>query len=281
MCTSFVSNFQGLAACRFFLGLCEGGVMPGLAYYLSNFYRRAELSFRVGIFIAGASMSGAFGGLLVAGLSQIPQWGISSRPIDTWCNIFFFKGLITILIAASAFYFLPSSPSTARFLSKSDQHIALERILREHKELAHERPTWQHVRRALFNINSTIYALGFFCTVSVQSLALFMPTILHALGWTALKTQLFSVPPYVAASIWTLFAAKLSDRIQRRGIIILVNNLFVITGFAILLTVHSPAIKYFAIFLAAGGGFPLLLSFWRGRLITLQAPRSGPWWVLM
>lgn len=29
-----------------------------------------------------------------------------------------------------------------------------------------------------------------------------------------------------------------------------------ITGFAILLTVHSPTIKYFAIFLAAGGGFP-------------------------
>lgn len=83
MCTSFVSNFQGLMACRFFLGLCEGSVMPGLAYYLSNFYRRAELSFRVGIFIAGASMSGAFGGLLAAGLSQIPQWGISSRPIDT------------------------------------------------------------------------------------------------------------------------------------------------------------------------------------------------------
>jgi sugar phosphate permease len=131
--------------------------MPGLAYYLSNFYRRAELSFRVGILIAGASMSAAFGGLLAARLSQIPQWGISSRPIDTWRNIFFFRGLITILIAASAFYFFPS---------ESDQHIALERILRERKELAHEHPTWQHVRRALFNINSTIYALGFFCTVS-------------------------------------------------------------------------------------------------------------------
>jgi MFS family permease len=83
VCTAFVNDFAGLMVCRFFLGICEGGVLPGIAYYLSTFYRRKELLFRVSIFIMGSSMAGAFGGLLAAGLAQVPEWGIASRPIHT------------------------------------------------------------------------------------------------------------------------------------------------------------------------------------------------------
>jgi MFS family permease len=37
-------------AVRAFLGLCEGGMMPGVAYYLSTYYKRDELVLRIGIF---------------------------------------------------------------------------------------------------------------------------------------------------------------------------------------------------------------------------------------
>jgi len=83
VCTSFVHNFAGLMVCRFILGICEGGVLPGIAYYLSTFYRRKELLFRISIFIMGSSMAGAFGGLLAAGLAQVPEWGAATRPIHT------------------------------------------------------------------------------------------------------------------------------------------------------------------------------------------------------
>jgi adenylosuccinate synthase len=43
--------------------------MPGIAFFLSNFYRRGELMFRIGMFISASSMSGAFGGLLATGLA--------------------------------------------------------------------------------------------------------------------------------------------------------------------------------------------------------------------
>lgn len=87
MCTAFVHTFNQLCVARAFLGLFEGGTMPGIAFFLSNFYKRKELYFRVGIYVSSASMAGAFGGLLAAGLSRIPQWGASASPIHTWRNI--------------------------------------------------------------------------------------------------------------------------------------------------------------------------------------------------
>lgn len=45
-------------AVRAFLGLCEGGMMPGVTFYLSTYYKRHELVLRVGIF--GALCSGHF-----------------------------------------------------------------------------------------------------------------------------------------------------------------------------------------------------------------------------
>jgi MFS family permease len=66
--TAFVTSFTGLMICRAFLGLSEGGIQPGIAFALSCFYRRSELMLRVGLFIASASLAGAFGGLLAAAL---------------------------------------------------------------------------------------------------------------------------------------------------------------------------------------------------------------------
>ena len=71
LCTAFVQTFGQLCACRALLGIFEGGTMPGIAFYLSTFYKRRELYFRIGIFISAASIAGAFGGLFATALSWV------------------------------------------------------------------------------------------------------------------------------------------------------------------------------------------------------------------
>ena len=42
----FVHNYEGLMAARWFLGLAEAGLFPGINYYLSCWYRRSEFGIR-------------------------------------------------------------------------------------------------------------------------------------------------------------------------------------------------------------------------------------------
>jgi MFS family permease len=64
MCLGFCSSFAGLSVARAFLGIAEAGIMPGISYMLSTFYRRHELATRVGFYASFAALSGAFGGSL-------------------------------------------------------------------------------------------------------------------------------------------------------------------------------------------------------------------------
>ena len=59
-----VRSFAGLIIARVFLGMMESGYFPGVAFYLTNFYKRDELAFRIAIFFSMATLAGAFGGIL-------------------------------------------------------------------------------------------------------------------------------------------------------------------------------------------------------------------------
>lgn len=49
--TAFVKNFSQVCGVRFLLGIFEAGMLPGIAYYLSRWYRRSELAFRLSLYI--------------------------------------------------------------------------------------------------------------------------------------------------------------------------------------------------------------------------------------
>jgi MFS family permease len=68
---SQVKTYGQLLACRFFLGLFEGGLFPNIVLYLTGFYRPHELQIRVGLFFSAAALSGAFSGLLAAAIEQM------------------------------------------------------------------------------------------------------------------------------------------------------------------------------------------------------------------
>lgn len=55
---------------RIILGAAEAGLYPGVAYYLTMWYCTAEMQWRQGLFYSGASIAGAFSGLLAYGISK-------------------------------------------------------------------------------------------------------------------------------------------------------------------------------------------------------------------
>ncbi|KAI3393339.1 hypothetical protein diail_4420 [Diaporthe ilicicola] len=257
LCSAFTSSYPGLLVARAVLGVFEGGAMPGFAFYLSSFYKREELLFRIGIYVSAASMAGAFGGLLATGLSRIPDWGTAGVRIHSWRNIFFFEGLITMVIGLIAPIWLPGSPATCKFLTEREQLIAAERLVREHRAHPDEKVTLAHVRRAVTNIHNYTCGLGFFLiNITVQGLSVFLPTILRDLGWTDTRAQLYSVPPYVCACVIAVAVAYTSDKTHRRGVYLGAFSLLAIIGFAILRWETSPNIRYMGVYFVMLGAFP-------------------------
>ncbi|KAL5120339.1 hypothetical protein ACEQ8H_001629 [Pleosporales sp. CAS-2024a] len=257
MCTAFVKSFEGLLAARAMLGVFEGGVMPGLAFFITCFYKRNELLFRVGIYVSAASMAGAFGGLLATGLARIPEWGIASCRIHHWRNIFFFEGIFTILVGIGATFLMPKSPQDCWFLNERERMIATRRLATKSGADENEKVEVHHVKRAILNITNYFCALGFFfINITVQGISLFMPTILRDLGWTATKAQLYTVPPYVCACVIAIAVAFVSDKTNRRGIYLAVFTLPAIAGFAIMRWGTDPNLRYGGIFLITIGAFP-------------------------
>lgn len=63
--------------------------------------------------------------------------------------------------------------------------------------------------------NCSIY-LGMVTTV--YSFSLFLPTIIAAMGYSAARSQLLTVPPYVFGCIMTINAGYLSDKYRKRAL---------------------------------------------------------------
>ncbi|CAE6420941.1 unnamed protein product [Rhizoctonia solani] len=263
--TAFIKNFAGFMVVRTMLGICEGGMMPGLAFYLSTYYKRDELVLRIGIFCSASTLSGAFGGLLASGLLRIPE--LKGLPSGAWRNIFLIEGVITIALGFAGFYFLPKSAEKNRFLKERERMIAVQRLVQDEGKgntagsQAVQGDSWM---RAFKDPNTWICGICFlFDNVVVQGISLFMPTLMKNMGYSTIQSQLRTVPPYVVASVFAISVAYGSFRSGRRGIWLLLLAPLVIAGLAILLGTANPQANYAAVFLIAMGAFPqgpMLLS---------------------
>ena len=245
-CMGAVKSYGGLIAARFFLGLCEGGLLGGMILYLGMFYRRHDLLFRIGMFYSAAPLSGAFGGLLATGLAEIQYHGY-----NRWPWIFFVEGAITVVFGLIASVFLPHTPGQAKFLTAEERQGAITRLqLDSHgasskADVESEAFSWRWVRMALLNVNTILLSLNFFAIITpIYSFSLFLPTIITSLGYGRVVAQLFTVPPNMGGLLTVLVATYLSDKYKARGAVMIIGCSVAIIGYIMLLVPTRPAVHY-------------------------------------
>lgn len=83
-----VQNLAGFLTIRFFLGVAESGLFPGVVFYLSMWYKRTERTYRIALFFSAAALAGAFGGALAWGIAHMK--GVAG--LDGWRWIFILVG---------------------------------------------------------------------------------------------------------------------------------------------------------------------------------------------
>ncbi|KAI0411120.1 major facilitator superfamily domain-containing protein [Xylaria grammica] len=272
-----VQNEPGFLAARFFLGVAESGLFPGVTYYFSMWYKRRERQYRVALFFSAASLAGAFGGALAYGIGRLK--GVVWE--NGWRWIFILEGIATVVIAAAAYGFIHNYPDTSKFLDDDERELVRRRLAADSDATHQEDFSWAAVREALRDPKCWLYGLGFHTmSLPLYTLSLFLPTIINNLGYTAAIAQLLTVPPYAFAFGTTVGVAALSERLGRRALFIGGSAVFAAIGYAILLgntdPVARPGVSYAAVFFAAGGIYPasaLVLS-WPTINVSGQTKRA-------
>jgi hypothetical protein len=160
-------------------------------------------------------------------------------------------------------FFLPSLSSrketnekSARFLTDRERTEVIRRLDADHGHLSNEfdlKYVWQAIKDWKIYIHMLICMAGF---CPIYSFALFLPTIIRNMGYTANNAQLMSVPPYVFACFFTIAASWFADRVKKRGIFLMGFQLVALVGFGLLCGSGKASIQYTGTVLAAIGIYP-------------------------
>ncbi|KAK2609102.1 hypothetical protein QQS21_002329 [Conoideocrella luteorostrata] len=248
------NSFPGLLVTRSFLGLVQGGVFPGIVYFISMWYQSHECGLRIAMFYSVAVAGTSFNGLIGNGILNLQ--GVAG--LDGWQWLFIIEGAITFIIALVAFKLMQDYPKTATFLTKSERRVVLQRLDEEQSSMPKEF-RMKYIKDALLDWKIWVHmviTLG--VSVPQSSISQFLPGIIEDLGYKGAHAKLMGIPPHIAAAVFVIGGGFAADRHEQRGIYIIGFCIVGMIGFLLLAAVEDLVIEYMSTFLIAIGTYPIV-----------------------
>ncbi|KAK7438888.1 hypothetical protein VKT23_017814 [Stygiomarasmius scandens] len=270
-----VKNYPQLVGVRVCLGVAEAGLFPGVTYYLTLWYPRHALQYRIGLFFGAASLAGAFSGLLAFGISFMS----GTQGLLGWSWIFILEGIATVVVGLIAFLVLVDFPVTAKFLTPEERAYVVWKKKYDNSSVGEEEHfSFKHIIQAISDWQVWLHILIYFSIIGpLYGITLFLPTIISNFGeFSTAESQLLTVPPYVFATIVLFFFAHFSDKLRLRSPFIYAALIMCLIGFSINISDAPPGVKYFGTFLCVAGsyaGFPGVVA-WLGNNLAGQYKRG-------
>lgn len=162
LCQGFITNFSGLVATRFFLGLLEAGIFPGSFYLISFWYKREESQKRFTIFWCSVIVASMFGGLLATGIAKMDGVGGKSN----WRWIFILEGLGTIVVGIMTYFLCSDFPTEAKWLTPEEREWVLQRTRTHAGESS--RVSWSDIGEYFKDAKNHLGAIMYFCKLSAM-----------------------------------------------------------------------------------------------------------------
>ncbi|KAE8313427.1 major facilitator superfamily domain-containing protein [Aspergillus transmontanensis] len=272
-CAAF--NFAGMLVCRLFMGIFEAGFFAGVIFYLTQFYKRNEIAFRLSIFYGMVTIAGAFSGLIAFGVFQIKEH------LPGWKYLFLIEGGATIIIATFAAWWLPLSGSKCHWFNEAESQVAQMRLLQDGSVRTTDRLSITEALGALLDWRVLVWAVSCFCFgVAQSSVSNFLPQMVALQGYSAVKTNLYTVAPYCVGTVVLWIIAKSSDHFRERSFHLATALIITFIGYVILATVDpntNKGVAYFACFLLAAGAFvpSSIFHSWHTNNVTDESQRAA------
>ena len=187
---------------------------------------------------------------------------------------------MTVVCAVVVFFLIADFPEEAKWLSDDEKAVVKARLAEDIGDSQLDvQPTWRDVLGVFKDFKIILGGLMYFgLVVPGYGYAYFAPAILRSLGYSAIKTQLYSVPPWVATFVLSMIVATASDYYKRRFIFILPMLLITVIGIIVLLNVHhSVNARYGALFMVVMGEYaaaPIIVCWFSANRELTSVPPS-------
>ncbi|CAG5156211.1 uncharacterized protein ALTATR162_LOCUS4042 [Alternaria atra] len=272
----FVESWISLAICRVLLGAFEAGFFPGCVYLITCWYRRYETQKRLGGFYLFSVGIGGLANILAYGLMQME--GVAG--IRGWRWIFIIEGIITCVVAITAWFIILDFPDKAEkkgFLTSTEAAVIMQRIEDDRGDSIADPLTWAKFILHLKDLKLWAYATLFMSTtMPAYAFSYFLPVILLGMGYSAGQANALSAPPSLFAMITAFGFAWLGDKYRVRAPVIAAQSILAIIGLMIVAYAENNGARYFGSFLGVcgcQGNVPAILAY-QSNNIRGQSKRS-------
>jgi ACS family tartrate transporter-like MFS transporter len=269
----YVSGPTSFYVLRFLLGVAEAGFLPGIIYYLGNWYPAKDRARAVSWFMLAIPLSTVVGGPLAGVLLELDGW----QGLQGWQWLFLLEGIPAVVLGFVVLRYLTDSPEKAEWLTPEQRRWLAERMASEQRT-AHARHGVG--LRAAF-VHPTVWLLGlilFACQCGSYGLTLWIPQIVQGLsGYSNFTVSMISALPYVAAAIGMVAIGASSDRTGERFLHIAIPSAIGGLGFVASAYFASPLPGMIALTIAAVGDLGTRGPFWAlpTRFLTGAAAAAG------
>ncbi|RAH67308.1 pantothenate transporter [Aspergillus aculeatinus CBS 121060] len=267
-CHAAVRNRQGLYAVRFFLGLFEAGLWPGMLVQLCYWYRPDEIAPRIVLVTLLGNFSTVISGVLAFAFNGVTTGGLSG-----WKWLILTEGIITIVLGVLTYVFLPDFPSTSSWLSETEQAFIQARLPRNSPRAQESNFNLRELINTLRNERIWLFLLCWaFFTVGTTGLTFYQPTVIANLGFTSMgESLLLNIPSAVFAVILTLAFGVFADtgRIPQPAIP-LAFMIVIEACYGVLYAFPNSGGVYAATIIAGGFSTAWYVMMWPWRVQTTQ-----------
>lgn len=272
--TGFVHSAQQLYIVRFLLGLAEAGYFPGIALYLTYWFRQREQAQAVALFLTGVPVASIVGAPL-SGLILDHAHGLG---LSSWRWLLIVEGLPAIVCGFLTYFLLPNRPADAHFLAPQEKEWLCAELEREEREKLQQ----HHCSALQAMTNGRVWLLGcihFGMMVGLYTLSLWAPQLVKSLSVKFSNTTvgLLVVVPQIVGLAAMILVSRSSDRRRERRYHAAASAFTAALALALLGAAHSPWLSLVALSLLAAGVYSYVGPFWAlpSEFLTGYAAAAG------
>jgi ACS family tartrate transporter-like MFS transporter len=209
---AFVQSVGDLLLLRFLLGCAEAGFAPGIVYYCSGWMPKRYRANSIAVTMLAIPTSAIIGGPLCGWLMDV------SNPLAMpgWRWMLLIEGLVTVAMAAIAYFIFVDEPSDAKWLEQAEQDWIARALADEQREA--KAPAELSIKAVLVDRRAWL-AAGVWCTtlIGANGMMFWLPQVIKSMtALSALAVGALSALPWVGVALGMILNSWHSDKSQER-----------------------------------------------------------------